>query len=133
MDLDHLVELYHLLGVVNDRHHKPESIALVEEAFNFVPRTKEPEHLRQRCELDIREEVLALLNDPDRQGLLYEGLILLQRRHGFNSLVQVVTAKLADLERGVLLFDKLEEVGNIGVARHIVDVLDRDGVDQRFV
>jgi len=70
MHLSNLVKCNDLLSVICDRHDKSKTIALVQKTFNLVPVAKETHHLLQRCESDISEEVLALLQDSDSQSLL---------------------------------------------------------------
>ena len=94
---DH-VEGDDLLGVVSNGHNEIESIALIEEAFNLVPFTVEVEHLLERGELNVGEEVLALLKDPDGQGLLNEWCVLLQVGHDLDRLAKCLATLLADLE-----------------------------------
>ena len=68
--LSDLVKCDDLLGMIGDGHDESETVAFVKETLNFVPVAKEAHHLCQRCESDIGEEVLALLQDSDRQSLL---------------------------------------------------------------
>ena len=96
VDLGNLVEGGDLLGVISDSDDEAESVALIEETLDLVPVSVEGEHLVERSELHVGEEVLALLDDSDGQSLLNEGLVLFEVRHDLAGLVESFRALLAD-------------------------------------
>ena len=131
VNLSNSIERDDLLTVVSDRHDEAKTVALVEEALDFVPVAEEVHHLAEGGELDIGEEVFALLQDADRQSLLDEGRILGEVRHDLAGLAQGLAALLGDLEGGLLKLDQLVERGHVRVALDVVDVLEEDLRDQR--
>lgn len=133
VDLGHLVECDAALAVVSDCHDEVESIALVEQALDLVPVAVESQHFFQSGELDVREEVLALLDDADGESFLDEWLVLLEVGHDFDSFLESIGAKLGDLEGRLLEFDKLVQASDVWVTHDIVNVLDEDLMDQRLV
>ena len=98
VDLGNLVEGGDLLGVISDSDDEAESVALIEETLDLVPVSVEGEHLVERSELHVGEEVLALLDDSDGQSLLNEGLVLFEVRHDLAGLVESLGTILADRE-----------------------------------
>ena len=77
MHLHCLVKCDDFLVMIGDGHDKATTIALIDQALNHVPASIEIEHFLKRTKLDILEEVLALLEHPNGQGLLDEGTVLL--------------------------------------------------------
>ena len=77
MHLHCLVKCDDFLVMIGDSHDKTTTIALIDQALNHVPASIEIEHFLKRTKLDILEEVLALLEHPNGQGLLDEGTVLL--------------------------------------------------------
>ena len=94
--------------MVGDRHDEAKSVALVKQALDLVPIAIEGKHLVQRGKLDVGEEVLALLEDSNGEGLFDEGLIFLKIRHELDSLAERLATLLADLEGRLLELDELE-------------------------
>ena len=56
--------------MVDHSFDQVDTVALIEQTFNFIPGSIESELSRQGCEFNIGVEVLALLEDSDRHCLL---------------------------------------------------------------
>jgi hypothetical protein len=130
MDLGHLVKGDGLLSVVSDGHDETKSVAFIQEALDLVPFAVEVQHFRQGRESHVGEEVLALLKNANSESLLDVGAVLLEVRHDFDGLGKRLATELTDLEGRLLELHEFEEGGNVWVTDHIVEVLDKDGVDQ---
>jgi hypothetical protein len=98
MHLNCLVKSDDFLVMVSDGHDEATAIALIDQTLNHVPASIEFEHFLKCSELDILEEVLALLEHPDGQGLLDEGAVLGKIGHALDCLMKGFSSLFADIE-----------------------------------
>ena len=98
MHLDDLVECNDSIVMISNRHHQALSVAFVEKILNIIPSSKEFQELFKSCKLDVGVEVLALLENTDRQCFLDERPILFETWHHLESLSESFTTLLTNSE-----------------------------------